>query len=90
MGCEPRREDGADGEQCECVVWRDEQRRCELWKVQGADHLRLYAGEALLTEEPVLHGALWAQALALRTWTPGRRRRDRAFGVRNSGEERTC
>ena len=79
MRPEPRR-DMAGEERCECVVWRDKERRCELWRVQGTDRLRLFDGEVLVTDEPVLHGALWAQVLALRTWTP-RRRRVLAFGV---------
>ena len=78
MGCEPQGDDQAGNDQCGCVVWRDEERRCELWRVQGTDRLRLFEGETLITEEPVLHGALWAQVLALRTWTP-RRRRDLSF-----------
>ena len=73
MRPEPRR-DMAGEERCECVVWRDQERRCELWRVQGTDWLRLFDGEVLVTDEPVLHGALWAQVLALRTWTPRRRR----------------
>ena len=74
------RPDMAGEERCECVVWRDQERRCELWRVQGTDRLRPFDGEVLVTHEAVLHGALWAQVLALRTWTP-RRRRVRAFGV---------
>ena len=53
----------------------------------GTDRLRLFDGEVLVTEEPVLHGALWAQVLALRTWT-ARRRRVRAFGIVPGDERR--
>jgi hypothetical protein len=49
--------------------------------VNGNQCLRLFDGETLVTEEPVLEGAVWAQALALKTWRPGRRRRYQ-FGFR--------
>jgi len=48
--------------------------------VNGRGCLRLFDGETLLFEEPVLEGAVWAQALALRTWRPGRRQRHQ-FGL---------
>jgi hypothetical protein len=54
-------------------MWCELGRRCELWIVNGNSCLRLFEGETLMTEEPLLQGALWAQALALRTWRPGRR-----------------
>ena len=65
----------APAEQRDCVVWRDHGRRCELWMVNGNGCLRLFDDEILVTEEPLLEGAVWAQALALRTWRPGRRQR---------------
>ena len=52
MRPEPRR-DMAGDERCGCVVWRDRERRCELWRVQGTDRLRLFDGEVLVTDEPV-------------------------------------
>lgn len=67
-------------EYCDRVFWREHNRRCELWKVRGHACLRLFDGETLLIEEPLLEGAVWAQALALRTWSPSRRRHE--FGVR--------
>jgi hypothetical protein len=71
----------ADDDRCDCVLWRDHDRRCELWTVNGAGCLRLFDGETLLTEEPLVEGAVWAQALALRTWRPARRQRHE-FGFR--------
>jgi len=62
------------GAYCEGVLWRDHERRCELWIVDGTPHLRLYDAERLLTDERALEGALIAQALALRTWNPDRHR----------------
>jgi hypothetical protein len=69
------------GERRERVVWSEHGRTCELWIVKGNGCLRLFDGEAMVTEEPLLEGALWAQALALRTWRPGRRQRYQ-FGIR--------
>ena len=74
MGSEGRL-GNARGETCDCVVWRELDRRCELWMVDGNSCLRLFQGERMLTEEPVLQGAFLAQAIALRTWTPARHRR---------------
>jgi len=79
QGADRRRGD----EHCEDVLWCDRNRRCELWTVDGDRYLRLFEGDALLTEEPVLEGALSAQALALRTWGPSRRQRH-LFGFRQS------
>jgi hypothetical protein len=72
---------GRRKEHCEHVFWREHDRRCELWMVNGHACLRLFEGDTLLIEEPVLEGALLAQALALRTWRPGRRQRH-LFGFR--------
>jgi hypothetical protein len=83
-GDDSRRDGTHDWARCECVVWRDGDRRCELWMVNGIGHLRLFDGEVLLVDEPALSGALWAQTLALRTWRPGRRRHRYEFGVRDS------
>jgi hypothetical protein len=66
---------------CMWVVWCHVERRCELWMVSGNQYLRLFDGETLVTEEPVVQGAVWAQALALKTWRPGRRQRYQ-FGFR--------
>ena len=71
----------AISEQCERVIWREEERRCELWIVDGRGCLRLFDGERMLTEEPVLREAIWGQAMALRSWRPGRGRRH-DFGFR--------
>ncbi len=80
-----RAEGGDNGaaadERRERVVWCEQGRTCELWIVKGNGWLRLFDGETLITEEPLLEGALWAQALALRTWRPGRRQRYQ-FGFR--------
>ena len=81
MRPEGRDDTSAGDGRCEYVMWRDRERRCELWMVNGTTCLRLFDGETLLTEEPLLQGALWAQALALRTWRPGRRQRQQ-FGSR--------
>jgi len=81
MRAEGRDDTVAGDEHRECVMWRDQERRCELWIVKGNSCLRLFDGETLMTEEPLLQGALWAQALALRTWRPGRRQRHQ-FGFR--------
>jgi len=75
------RNDESLADECMWVVWCDHERRCELWIVNGNQCLRLFDGETLVTEEPVLQGAVWAQALALKTWRPGRRRRYQ-FGFR--------
>lgn len=77
-----RRDDTGAGD-LECVMWCELGRRCELWIVNGNSCLRLFEGETLMTEEPLLQGALRAQALALRTWRPGRRQRHQfGFGER--------
>ena len=73
----------AGNEQRESVLWCEQERRCELWVIKGSRYLRLFDGETLITEEPLLQGALWAQALALRTWRPARRQRHQ-FGFRES------
>ena len=71
-----------DREECESVLWSEGERRCELWAVNGIGRLRLFALDTLLVDEPALSGALWAQAQALRTWTPHRDRR-LVFGRRD-------
>jgi hypothetical protein len=82
MSSDGRLDNGTRGETCESVVWRELDRRCELWMINGSGCLRLFEGDRMLTEEPVLQGAVWAQAIALRTWTPRRHRR-RQFGSRD-------
>jgi len=81
MRSEPGDNSAAPDERRERVVWRDLGRTCELWIVNGNGCLRLFDGETLVTEEPLLEGALWAQALALQTWRPERRQRYQ-FGFR--------
>ena len=70
-GMRTERDDDRAADECMWVVWCDHERRCELWIVNGSQCLRLFDGETLVTEEPVLQGAVWAQALALKTWRPG-------------------
>ncbi len=38
--------------QCECVIWRDGARRCELWLLGGVEYLRVYDAARLLTQQP--------------------------------------
>ena len=54
-------------ESCECVIWRDGSRRCELWYARSGNRLRVYEGDRLLHEEPFVNGAGWSRALELRT-----------------------
>ena len=58
---------------CECVIWREGSRRCELWTDGNASRLRVFEGQRLIADEPFLRGAGWIQAQALRIWTPERR-----------------
>jgi len=55
-----------DINRCECVIWRDGSRRCELWSVLGGTRLRVYDSDDLLLEEPFEGGTGWDRALALR------------------------
>ena len=51
---------------CECVIWRDGERRCELWNVGGVGRLRVFDGADLLHEERVLRNYVYSRAQALR------------------------
>jgi len=51
---------------CECVIWRDGERRCELWSVGGVGRLRVFDGSDLLHDEPMLKGYGYSRAEALR------------------------
>ena len=51
---------------CQCVVWRDGERRCELWRSNGESRLRMYDGDELERDELFIRGGGWDQAIALR------------------------
>ena len=57
-----------DGDECECTVWRDGQRRCELWLAGGVSRLRLFKSWEMRCDEPVPSdpGAYFRRALELR------------------------
>ena len=52
---------------CECVVWRQQAVRCELWTIAGAGILRVYDDERLVMEEPGQIGGLYDQTERLRS-----------------------
>jgi hypothetical protein len=54
---------------CECVVWRDGERRCELWMIDGIAHLRVFAGERLIMQELADRKSGYARAEELRQET---------------------
>ena len=51
---------------CQCVIWREASRRCELWGVNGQGRLRVFEGEIATVDEPFIRGQGWARAVALR------------------------
>src|ERR671911_545609 len=51
---------------CQCVIWREDGRRCELWTVTGSGRLRVYEDQTVLVDEPFVRGQGWARAAALR------------------------
>ena len=52
---------------CECVIWRQPCRRCELWVIGGVTRLRVFEHERMVHEEPFVAGRGWDRAVALRT-----------------------
>lgn len=51
---------------CECVMWRQDSRRCELWLLGGVAYLRVYDGTLLVLQEPAPAGLAYARAQELR------------------------
>jgi len=52
---------------CECVVWRDGDRRCELWRSPTGGFLRVYDGTHVVHQEPTVPGRVAVQAGTLRS-----------------------
>jgi hypothetical protein len=50
---------------CECVVWREGERRCEFWLISGRAHLRVFEGHRLLREEPAERYGAYVRAQEL-------------------------
>lgn len=48
------------------VLWRDADRRCELWMAGGVPELRVYAGEGLRYKERAPIEALYERSEQLR------------------------
>ena len=53
---------------CQCVIWRQGDRRCELWVVGGVSHVRVYSGDQLDVELPFSRGHGAGQAEYLKSW----------------------
>jgi hypothetical protein len=51
---------------CQCIMWRDRDRRCEFWVIGDVGRLRVYDGDTLIGDEPIEPGHGWAQAQKLR------------------------
>ena len=56
-------------DRCECVVWREGERRCELWMISGIAHLRLFGGANLVRQELAERSRAYARAQELRGLT---------------------
>ena len=67
----------------EVVVWREGSRRCELWIVAGAAHLRIYDGDSLKYEERAPPGKVFGRARTYGRWC---RSRGRGPGQRDQGD----
>jgi hypothetical protein len=57
-------------DRCECVIWRDGTRRCELWFASDSNLLRVYDDDRLIHEEPFEIGTGWERAIELRVKRP--------------------
>ena len=51
---------------CQCIMWRDRERRCEFWVLGDEGRLRVYEGDTLIDDELIEPGNGWTQAQRLR------------------------
>ena len=62
----PTLKETADG--CQCVIWRQGERRCELWAVGGTSRVRIYYGDQLDVDRPFSRAGGEGQGDYMKDW----------------------